>query len=323
MLSTAGLISLLIRDKYTEIKKFSKDSSDLDIYDLTPHPPRYNILKYTLKLISLPITALVQTTKFVTLGALDLKYLNVSKIFLDKMNQNISKKILHGLPEENENEQTIPEIIEYVFKKYEEHPNLIEQPKPSLTSKIIQAIPGSKKLMNFWDQGGIKYSDEIEPKIKIIDFIYKIVISKAYSAGKKGEKLEIADVKACFPEIDFEEKPEIIAVPVQSEKIVINNEHPVACELPSNDILISPLVNLMILKALHDRIQKMAAEHHLAEYFLQHERQKMLEEQYIMEQLIYSENACQFNYNAPQYYQPINALGEYYEYGNSNLVECY
>lgn len=150
MLSLEAKTFLHIENRYKEIKEFH------NVYDLTPHPTRYNILKYTLKFISLPFIIAIQAIKFVTLGTVSLTYLNIGNTLLKKINKSIEKKIKEGSCKETDD--NIPKIVEYVLKKYEEKPELIEQPKFSLLQnfiiKVKKYVPFASKLINFWDNGG-------------------------------------------------------------------------------------------------------------------------------------------------------------------------
>ncbi|XVN40312.1 MAG: hypothetical protein RCO49_05610 [Rickettsia endosymbiont of Argas persicus] len=101
MLDIEAKTSLYIKVKYKKIIELCINNEVDDIYHFIPHSLRYNILNYTLKLASLPFTIISGVTEFLTFGTFSLKYFNVGKIFSNKMNQNISKKVLYGLPEEN------------------------------------------------------------------------------------------------------------------------------------------------------------------------------------------------------------------------------
>lgn len=68
MLDIQSNTSFLIKDKYNEIKNFYINKDSDDIYNFTPHALRYNILKYTLKIASLPFAMLSQVIEFVTFG---------------------------------------------------------------------------------------------------------------------------------------------------------------------------------------------------------------------------------------------------------------
>ena len=87
------------------------------------------------------------------------------------------------------------------------NPTLTSLTEPTFIQKFLaktgKYIPAFSKIVKFWDEGGINYSDEIQTKRKLIDVIYKQIVSKTYEIGKKGEKLEITDVKALFPEINL------------------------------------------------------------------------------------------------------------------------
>lgn len=229
MLDIQSNTSFLIKDKYNEIKNFYVNKDSDNIYDFTPHALRYNTLKYTLKIASLPFAMLSQAIKFVTLGSVSLKHFNLFNIFLEKMDRSIYKKISYGLPEENENDQAIPKIVEQILKKYEEQPELIAEPElfpiKKFVTKIGEYIPGFSKFLNFWNCGGVNYSDEIQVKQPIIDFIYKKIISSAYNAGKKGEKLEINDIQKLFAEVDFNEKVEAIDLVQENKEVIeVTNE---------------------------------------------------------------------------------------------------
>lgn len=145
------------------------------------------------------------------------------------MDWSIYKKMSYGLPEENENDQAIPKIVEQVLKKYDEQPELIAEselfPIKKFVSKIGEYIPGFSKFINFWNCGGINYSDEIQAKQPIIDIIYKKIISSAYNAGKKGNKLEIKDIQELFAEVDFNEKLEAINLTQANKEVIeVTNE---------------------------------------------------------------------------------------------------
>lgn len=279
MLDTNDIALLLIKNRYKDIKEFYINKEVGDVYDFTPHSIRYTCLKYCLSAVSIPLSLVISGVKTITCGGLTLAWLNFPKIFLQKMNQGVSKKILHGLPEED-NEQAITKIVKQVLEKYEEQPELVVQSEPSLiskvTAKLSEYIPGFSKFMNFWNHGGINYQEEVQKKQLLVDFIYKKIVSEAYNVGKKGEKLEINDVQKLFPEINFEAKVELVNIE-NTEKVIIEDDpkDSVACEQPflsnnSEKINFNPLVNLIILKALHDGIQqeilKVYLEHCLVEY---------------------------------------------------------
>jgi len=283
MLDNQEITSLLIAKKYKEVTEFQNES---EIYEFTPHPLRYTNLKYLLKTLSFPISITCNLIKVVSQGILTVNFFNLPEIILNKINNGISKKILHGLPEENDDDQTIPKIVEQILKKYEEQPEkyeeqpeLIVQPETSLikkvAAKVSEYIPGFSKFTNFWDNGGINYSDEIQKKQPIIDSIYKEIISAAYNAGKKGEKLEIKDVQELFPQVNFEKTAETVTVENVKEVIIEedNNvslacthhpidQNPANIEVTTNS---NPLIN-----GIQQKMAEIYLEHCLAEYFIYH-----------------------------------------------------
>ena len=278
------ITSHLIKQKYIMIKTSCELNQDIDkIYDLTPHPMRYTCLKH-LKLLSLPISLAFYVTKLCFTANPSWKWIGIN-ILYKKMDQAIAKKILHGLPDEIETDQNIPEIIEHVFKKYDENPILTPLIEPTFMQKFLakadKYIPAFSKIVKFWNEGGINYSDEIQIKRELINVIYKQIVSKAYEVGKKGGKLEIIDVQALFPEINFEERIDAASENHEIEKVEVSNEERLICKISiaqqhaeamiatnaNNNI--SPLVNLLTLKDLHDGMRQEAlktyVEHCLAE----------------------------------------------------------
>ncbi|AFC71659.1 palindromic element RPE1 domain-containing protein [Rickettsia australis] len=229
------ITSHLIKQKYTMIKTSCELNQDMgDIYRLTPHPIRYTCLNY-LQLLSLPISLAFYVTKLCFTANPAWTWIGVN-ILYKKMDQAIAKKILHGLPDEIEANQNIPKIVEHVFKRYEENPTLTPLIEPTFIQKFLakigKYIPAFSKIVKFWHEGGINYSDEIQTKRELIDFIYKQIVSRAYEVGKKGEKLEITDVKALFPEINFEDKINTESENLEIEKVEVSNEEPLISELP-------------------------------------------------------------------------------------------
>ena len=229
------ITSHLIKQKYTMIKASCELNKDMaEIYSLTPHPIRYTCLNY-LKLLSLPISLAFYVTKLCFTANPVWKWIGVN-ILYEKMGQATAKKILHGLPDEVEPDQNIPKIVEYVFRKYEENPTLTPLIEPTFIQKFLakagKYIPALSKIVKFWNEGGINYSDEIQTKRALIDVIYKQIIAKAYEVGKKGGKLEITDVKALFPEINFEEKVNTESENLEIEKVEVSNEESLISELP-------------------------------------------------------------------------------------------
>ncbi|GAA5253047.1 palindromic element RPE1 domain-containing protein [Candidatus Rickettsia kedanie] len=223
----------LIKQKYTMIKTSCELNQGMnEIYSLTPHPVRYTCLNY-LQLFSLPISLTFYVAKLCFTANPVWKWIGVN-ILYKKMDQAIATKILHGLPDEIEENQNIPKIVEYVFKQYEENPELTPLIEPTFIQKFLaktgKYIPAFAKIVKFWNEGGINYSDEIQTKRALIDFIYKQIVSKAYEVGKKGEKLEITDVKALFPEINFEDN--INSEKLEIEKVEVSNEEPFISEVP-------------------------------------------------------------------------------------------
>ncbi len=233
------ITSHLIKQKYKMIKASCELNQDMGaIYSLTPHPIRYTCLNY-LKLLSLPISLAVYITKFCfTAHPPAWTWVGVN-ILHKKIGQATAKKILHGLPDEVESDQNIPKIVEYVFRQYEENPTLIslsEPTEPTFIKKFLakagKYIPTLFKIVKFWNEGGINYSDEIQTKRALIDVIYKQIIAKAYEVGKKGGKLEITDVTALFPEINFEKKVNAESENLKIEKVEVRNEESLISELP-------------------------------------------------------------------------------------------
>ncbi|WCR56684.1 MAG: hypothetical protein PG979_000741 [Rickettsia asembonensis] len=229
------ITSHIIKQKYTMIKTSCELNQDMDkIYSLTPHPIRYTCLNY-LKLLSLPISLAFYVTKLCFTANPVWTWIGIN-ILYKKMDQAIAKKILHGLPDEIETDQNIPKIVEYVFKKYEGNPTLAPLVEPTFIQKFLaktgKYIPAFSKIVKFWNEGGVNYSDEMQTKRELIDVIYKQIVSKAYEVGKKGEKLEITDVKALFPEINFEEKINAESENLEIEKVEVINEEPLISELP-------------------------------------------------------------------------------------------
>ena len=384
------ITSHLIKQKYTMIKTSCELNQDMDeIYSLTPHPIRYTWLNY-LKLLSLPISLAFYVTKLCFTANPVWTWIGVN-ILYKKMDQAIAKKILHGLPDEIEADQNIPKIVEYVFKKYEENPTLAPLVEPTFIQKFLaktgKYIPAFSKIVKFWNEGGINYSDEIQTKRELIDVIYKQIVSKAYEVGKKGEKLEITDVKALFPEINFEEKINAEAENLEIEKVEVINEDPLISELPVRHLSkpvyreefkgdtecstaayidicedaslgstsksplevqfekidqkheeatittnanngINPLVNLLMLKALHDGICQEALktyiEHCLAEIQIS-KNQEILENFRYEDSLARLQLYGNYNYDNNNTYifeQPVSYLGQTYEHLTTPIA-CY
>ncbi|WP_341788883.1 hypothetical protein [Rickettsia endosymbiont of Lasioglossum villosulum] len=349
MLSLEAKTFLHIENRYKEIKEFH------NVYDLTPHPTRYNILKYTLKFISLPFIIAIQAIKFVTLDTVSLTYLNIGNTLLKKINKSIEKKIKEGSCKETDD--NIPKIVEYILKKYEEKPELIEQPKFSLLQnfiiKVKKYVPFASKLINFWDNGGVKHSEEMVEKQELVEIIYKKIVSAIYMAGKNGETMETEDVKKLFPEVDFKEFEEKVEL-VNTEAVKIKDNNPVSlpCSQPpiileseevevttgSDDIIeipaepaiaipnntINPLVNLMMLKAVYDginRVQQGMAEFYQEQVAIENdiEIQNALFDEFCQEQWAIEKSMKIENAPIPYYIEP----HQYYGYDNALLGNNY
>ena len=386
------ITSHLIKQKYKMIKASCELNQDMDeIYSLTPHPIRYTCLNY-LKLLSLPISLAFYITKLCFTANPVWTWIGVN-ILYEKMGQATAKKILHGLPDEVEPDQNIPKIVEYVFRKYEENPTLTPLIEPTFIQKFLakagKYIPALSKIVKFWNEGGINYSDEIQTKRALIDVIYKQIIAKAYEVGKKGGKLEITDVTALFPEINFEEKVNAESENLEIEKVEVSNKESLIFELPvrhlskpayreefkrdterstaayidiredastgstsklpleakfgkmsidqkheeatittnaNNDI--NPLVNLLMLKALHDEIRqevlKTYVEHCLAEIQIS-KNQETLENFQYEDSLARLQLYGNYNYDNNNTYifeQPVSYLGQTYEHLTAPIA-CY
>ncbi|BDU60183.1 hypothetical protein FLA4_05930 [Candidatus Rickettsia kotlanii] len=303
------------------------------------------------------------------------------------MGQATAKKILHGLPDEVEPGQNIPKIVEHVFRQYEENPTLTPLIEPTFIQKFLvkvdKYIPTVSKIIKFWNEGGIHYSDEIQTKRALIDVIYKQIIAKAYEVGKKGGKLEIIDVIALFPEVSFEEKVNAEPENLETEEVEVSDEESLISELPVRHLAkpvyreefqrdtecstavyiddiredastestsklpleaqfgkmsidqkheeatittnvnngINPLVNLLMLKALHDEIcqtvLKTYVEHCLAEVQMSKNQEILKNFQHEDSFLAYS------NYNNTYTFeQPVSYLGQTYEHLTAPIA-CY
>ena len=387
------ITSHLIKQKYTMIKTSCELNQDMaKIYSLTPHPIRYTCLNY-LKLLSLPISLAFYVTKLCFTANPVWTWIGFNVLY-EKMGQAIAKKILHGLPDEVEPDQNIPKIVEYVFRKYEENPTLTPLIEPTFIQKFLakagKYIPVLSKIVKFWNEGGINYSDEIQTKRALIDFIYKQIIAKAYEVGKKGGKLEITDVTALFPEINFQEKVNAESENLEIEKVEVSNEESLISELPvrhlskptyreefkidtgrsttayidiredsstgstykspleakfgkmsidqkheeatittnANNAINNPLVNLLMLKALHDQIRqevlKTYAEHCLAEIQIS-KNQETLENFQYEDSLAILQLYGNYNYDNNNTYifeQPVSYLGQTYEHLTAPIA-CY
>ncbi|MFV0250616.1 MAG: palindromic element RPE1 domain-containing protein [Rickettsia aeschlimannii] len=386
------ITSHLIKQKYTMIKTSCELNQDMaKIYSLTPHPIRYTCLNY-LKLLSLPISLAFYVTKLCFTANPVWTWIGFNVLY-EKMGQAIAKKILHGLPDEVEPDQNIPKIVEYVFRKYEENPTLTPLIEPTFIQKFLakagKYIPVLSKIVKFWNEGGINYSDEIQTKRALIDFIYKQIIAKAYEVGKKGGKLEITDVTALFPEINFQEKVNAESENLEIEKVEVSNEESLISELPVRHLskptyreefkidtgrsttayidiredsstgstykspleakfgkmsidqkheeatittnannAINPLVNLLMLKALHDQIRqevlKTYAEHCLAEIQIS-KNQETLENFQYEDSLAILQLYGNYNYDNNNTYifeQPVSYLGQTYEHLTAPIA-CY
>ncbi|WP_045800169.1 palindromic element RPE1 domain-containing protein [Rickettsia amblyommatis] len=378
------ITSHLIKQKYTMIRASCELNQNMaKIYSLTPHPIRYTCLNY-LKLLSLPISLAFYGIKLCFTANPAWTWLGVN-ILYEKMGQATAKKILHGLPDEVEPDQNIPKIVEYIFRKYEENPTLTPLIEPTFIQKFLakagKYIPALPKIVKFWNEGGINYSDEIQTKRALIDFIYKQIIAKAYEVGKKGGKLEITDVTALFPEINFEEKVNAESENLEVEKIEVSNEESLISELSVRHLSkptyreefkrdterstaayidihedastgltsklpleakfgkmsidqkheeatittnandgINPLVNLLMLKALHDEIRqevlKTYVEHCVAEIQIS-KNQETLENFQCEDSLARLQLYGNYNYdnnNTYTFEQPISYLGQTYEH---------
>ncbi|AFC73846.1 palindromic element RPE1 domain-containing protein [Rickettsia montanensis] len=229
------ITSHLINQKYKMIKASCELNQGMaEIYSLTPHPVRYTCLNY-LKLLSLPISLAFYVTKLCFTTNPGWTWIGVN-ILYKKIGQATAKKILHGLPDEVEPDQNIPKVVEYIFRKYEENPTLIPLIEPTFIQKFLakagKYIPALPKIVRFWNEGGISYSDEIQTKRALINVIYKQIIAKAYEVGKKGGKLEITDVIALFPEINFEKKVNAESENLETDKVEVSNEESLISELP-------------------------------------------------------------------------------------------
>ncbi|MEY4463592.1 MAG: hypothetical protein RLZZ81_563 [Pseudomonadota bacterium] len=332
MLDASNIASFLIKEKYNIIKTSCESNRNMDdIYNLTPHSMRYTCLNY-LKLLSLPISLAFYVTKLCFTANPIWTWIGVSFLY-KKMDQAIAQKILHGLPDEIETDQNIPKIVEHVFKKYEESPTLAPIIEPTFIQKFLaktgKYIPGFSKIVNFWNEGGINYSDEIQTKRELIDVIYKQIVSKAYEVGKKGGKLEITDVKALFPKINFEEKVKAESENPEIDKVEINSTESLICKLPIDQKYeetkitnnsINPTVNLLMLKALHDgicqEVQKVYIENYLAEWQIR-KHQEILKNAYIEDYLARLQLYGNYNYDNNNTYileQPVEHLGQNYEH---------
>ncbi|AFD19190.1 MAG: palindromic element RPE1 domain-containing protein [Rickettsia slovaca] len=384
------ITSHLIKQKYTMIKASCELNQDMGkIYSLTPHPIRYNCLNY-LKLLSLPISLAFYITKLCFTANPSWTWIGVN-ILHKKIGQATAKKILHGLPDEVEPDQNIPKIVEYVFRQYEENPTLTPIIEPTFIQKFLakasKYIPALSRIVKFWNEGGINYSDEIQTKRALIDVIYKHIIAKAYEVGKKGGKLEITDVTALFPEINFEEKVNAASANLETEKVEVSNEESLIAELPVRHLSkpayreevkrdterstaayidiredastgstsklplevkfgkmsidqkheettittnannsINPLVNLLMLKALHDAIRqevlKTYVEHCLAEI-------QISKNQETLENFQYDDSLAKLqlygnydNNNTYIFEQPVSYLGQTYEHLTAPIA-CY
>ncbi|QCS23913.1 palindromic element RPE1 domain-containing protein [Rickettsia parkeri] len=384
------ITSHLIKQKYTMIKASCELNQNMGkIYSLTPHPIRYNCLNY-LKLLSLPISLAFYITKLCFTANPSWTWIGVN-ILHKKMGQATAKKILHGLPDEVEPDQNIPKIVEYVFRQYEENPTLTPIIEPTLIQKFLakasKYIPALSRIVKFWNEGGINYSDEIQTKRALIDVIYKHIIAKAYEVGKKGGKLEITDVTALFPEINFEEKVNTASANLETEQVEVSNEESLISELPVRHLSkpayreefkrdtehstaayidiredastgstsklplevkfgnmsidqkheeatittnannsINPLVNLLMLKALHDAIRqevlKTYVEHCLAEIQISKNQETLKNFQYddsLAKLQLYGNYD---NNNTYIFEQPVSYLGQPYEHLTAPIA-CY
>ncbi|ABV74534.1 hypothetical protein A1C_01020 [Rickettsia akari str. Hartford] len=236
-----------------------------DVYSLTPHPMRYACLHY-LQLLSLPISLAFYVTKLCFTANPVWTWIGFD-ILYKKMDQAIAKKILHGLPDETAAGQNIPKIVEYVLKKYEENPTLIPLVEHTFMQKFLakidKCIPAFSKIVNFWNAGGISYSDEIQTKRELINVIYKQIVSKAYEVGKKGGKLEITDVKALFPEIDFEDKISTKSANLEIEKLEITDVKALFPEIDFEDKINTKSANLEI-----EKVEVNNEEHLVSEMYI-------------------------------------------------------
>ncbi|AEK74225.1 DNA-binding protein [Rickettsia conorii subsp. heilongjiangensis] len=387
-----NVTSHLIEQKYKMIKASCELNQDMGkIYSLTPHPIRYTCLNY-LKLLSLPISLAFYITKLCVTSNPVWTWIGVN-ILHEKMGQATAKKILHGLPDETESDQNIPKIVEYVFRKYEENPTLTPLIEPTFIQKFLakagKCIPALSKIVKFWNEGGINYSDEMQKKRALIDVIYKQIIAKAYEVGKKGGKLEITDVTALFPEINFEENVNAASANLAIEKVEVSNEESLISELPVRHLSksayreefkrdterstaayieiredastgstsklpleakfgkmsidqkheeatittnannsINPLVNLLMLKALHDAILQEAlktyVEHCLAEIQISKNQETLENFQYddsVARLQLYG-NYNYDNNNTYIFEQPVSYLGQTYEHLTAPIA-CY
>ena len=353
MLGTQDIISILIRNKYAELTQFYTNKNgeavhnSEDIYEFTPHPLRYSALKCIFKLSALPLSMIVGVIRYSTFGTFKPTWINFTKIFLDKMNEGISKKILHGLPEENTMDQTIPKIVEHVLKQYKAQPELIMQPEPSLasklTAKINDYIPILSKIENFWVQGGIKYNDEVNKYQGLIKLIYKVIISEAYNVGKKGGKLEIADVKALFPTVNFEEKEanseELVICEATESETIFNTSEETNSE--KNTTESKTIFNTSeetnsekdtqnttegMLKALCAEIRQLYAEHCLAELQALNNPEILKRsciEDYLTRLLSYSNNTNSNSLDQLTHSEPLDASVHLAANTSTILIDCY
>ncbi|WP_064429447.1 palindromic element RPE1 domain-containing protein [Rickettsia sp. Tenjiku01] len=383
------ITSYLIKQKYTMIKTSCELNQNMGkIYSLTPHPIRYTCLNY-LKLLSLPISLAFYVTKLCFTANPSWTWIGVNAL-REKIGQATAKKILHGLPDDVEPDQNIPKIVEYVLRQYEENPTLTPIIEPTFIQKFLakasKYIPALSRIVKFWNEGGIHYSDEIQTKRALIDVIYKHIIAKAYEVGKKGGKLEITDVTALFPEINFEAKVNAASANLETEKVEVSNEESLISELPVRHLSksayreefkrdterstaayidiredantgstsklplevqfgemsidqkheeatittnannsINPLVNLLMLKALHDAIRqevlKTYVEHCLAEIQIS-KNQDTLEHFQYDDSLARLQLYGNYNYdnNNTIFEQPVS--GQTYEYLTAPIA-CY
>ncbi|WP_419234708.1 hypothetical protein [Rickettsia endosymbiont of Nabis limbatus] len=182
-----------------EHKKYS------DIYSLTSHEYRYSALSAVLKIMAIPLVAVLNVIKiFTNFEVVAVKEMvNIPLILLKKMDQGISKKILQGL--DNTNEAELRDITNNILEQWKEDNALIQKEEESWFSSVKNYICDNvsfiEYIRNFWVNGGIHYSKTQLEEQHLVKKITKEIFKTAYIAGKEVRALSSDDIYNHFKEI--------------------------------------------------------------------------------------------------------------------------
>lgn len=181
-----------------ENKKYS------DIYGLTAHEYRYTCLSMVLKILAIPLIAVSNVIKMLSCEVVAVKeMINIPLILLKKMDQGISKKILHGLHDTNEEE--LCDITNNILQQWKAYNDLIPQEEESVLSRfknyVCDNIPFIESIRNFWVNGGVHYTKEQLEEQHLVKQITKEIFTLGYIVGKEAQALSSGDIYDHFKEI--------------------------------------------------------------------------------------------------------------------------